>query len=172
MPAIATSGKKVKKWTLGIQRILCNRGKSEGYRAASVTFPKLSIEGKLRAPIILKDTRRHMRDTWETPGDTDATMTYDDPWSRPYFFCWCTYIFVLYNSKIYFSIYSIFHTCLHIYQLYSSSCNTYGIATSTYIPALTIFLDYMILVLYLYILKVTIYTLVYILYSPLDSIYS
>jgi len=78
----------VKKWTLGIKRILYNRGKSGVYRAASITFPKLSAREKLLAPMTLKDTRRHLRDTWEIPGDTDAMMTHDDLWSYAYFFCW------------------------------------------------------------------------------------
>lgn len=83
-----------------------------------------------------------------------------------------THIPVLYDSKIYLSIYPIFYTCLHIPQLSLGSRYARGIAPSTHIPALAIFPDYIILVLYFYILKVTTYTLVYTLDSPLDSIYS
>ena len=94
---VATSGKKVKKWTLGIERILCNWGKSGAYWVAAVTFPKLSPGGKLLAPITLKDTSRHLRDTCETPGDTDTTITHDDLWSRAYFFSW--YRLPLFNER-------------------------------------------------------------------------
>ena len=87
------SRKKVKKWTLGIKTILGNQGKLGVYRAASVTFPNLSLGEKLLATMTLKDTRRHLRNTWETPRDTDTTMTHNDPRSHAYFFCWykCTW---------------------------------------------------------------------------------